>query len=100
MVDMGHYAGPVASGLYPDPLPHAHVVTSTTHKTPREPHGGLILTNDEALAKKIRSAVFPGNKGAKAVAFGEVLRPQFETYPTRVLGNAKISERDASCGRT
>ena len=83
MVDMAHYAGLVAAGHYPDPMPHAHVVTTTTHKTLRGPRGGMILTNDEALAKKINSAVFPGNQGgplmhviaAKAVAFGEALRP-------------------------
>ena len=83
MVDMAHYAGLVAAGLYPNPVPHAHVVTTTTHKTLRGPRGGMILTNDEALAKKLNSAVFPGNQGgplmhviaAKAVAFGEALRP-------------------------
>ena len=88
MVDMAHYAGLVAAGHYPDPLPHAHVVTTTTHKTLRGPRGGMILTNDEALAKKLNSAVFPGNQGgplmhviaAKAVAFGEALRPEFKAY--------------------
>ncbi len=97
MVDMAHYAGLVAAGLYPDPLPHAHVVTTTTHKTLRGPRGGMILTNDKALAKKINSAVFPGNQGgplmhviaAKAVAFGEALRPEFRTYAGNVVANAK-----------
>ena len=97
MVDMAHYAGLVAAGLYPDPLPHAHVVTTTTHKTLRGPRGGMILTNDEALAKKFNSAVFPGNQGgplmhviaAKAVAFGEALQPEFRDYAARVVANAK-----------
>ncbi|GGE15655.1 serine hydroxymethyltransferase 2 [Aureimonas endophytica] len=97
MVDMAHYAGLVAAGLYPDPLPHAHVVTTTTHKTLRGPRGGMILTNDEALAKKLNSAVFPGNQGgplmhviaAKAVAFGEALRPEFKTYAKAVVENAQ-----------
>ncbi|TPJ38569.1 serine hydroxymethyltransferase [Mesorhizobium sp. B2-6-5] len=98
MVDMAHYAGLIAAGLYPDPLPHAHVVTTTTHKTLRGPRGGMILTNDEALAKKFNSAVFPGNQGgplmhviaAKAVAFGEALRPDFKTYARQVIGNARV----------
>ena len=97
MVDMAHYAGLVAAGLYPDPLPYAHVVTTTTHKTLRGPRGGMILTNDEALAKKFNSAVFPGNQGgplmhviaAKAVAFGEALQPEFRDYAARVVANAK-----------
>ncbi|WP_152048377.1 serine hydroxymethyltransferase [Aureimonas psammosilenae] len=97
MVDMAHYAGLVAAGIYPDPLPHAHVVTTTTHKTLRGPRGGMILTNDEALAKKFNSAVFPGNQGgplmhviaAKAVAFGEALRPDFKTYAQSVVSNAR-----------
>ncbi|MGB3386623.1 MAG: serine hydroxymethyltransferase [Pseudaminobacter sp.] len=97
MVDMAHYAGLVAAGLYPDPLPHAHVVTTTTHKTLRGPRGGMILTNDEALAKKFNSAVFPGNQGgplmhviaAKAVAFGEALQPQFKAYAGQVIANAR-----------
>ena len=97
MVDMAHYAGLVAAGLYPDPLPHAHVVTSTTHKTLRGPRGGIILTNDEALAKKLNSAVFPGNQGgplmhiiaAKAVAFQEALQPEFKAYAARVIDNAR-----------
>ena len=88
MVDMAHYAGLIAAGLYPNPVPHAHVTTSTTHKTLRGPRGGIILTNDEALAKKLNSAVFPGNQGgplmhviaAKAVAFGEALQPSFRDY--------------------
>ena len=97
MVDMAHYAGLIAAGLYSDPLPHAHVVTTTTHKTLRGPRGGMILTNDEALAKKLNSAVFPGNQGgplmhviaAKAVAFGEALRPEFKAYAARVIANAR-----------
>src|SRR6516165_8255600 len=97
MVDMAHYAGLVAAGLYPDPLPHAHVVTTTTHKTLRGPRGGMILTNDEALAKKLNSAVFPGNQGgplmhiiaAKAVAFQEALQPEFKAYAARVIDNAR-----------
>ena len=97
MVDMAHYAGLIATGLYPDPLPHAHAVTSTTHKTLRGPRGGIILTNDETLAKKFNSAVFPGNQGgplmhviaAKAVAFGEALEPAFTDYCRQVLANAR-----------
>ncbi len=96
-VDMAHFAGLVAAGLHPNPLEHAHVVTTTTHKTLRGPRGGLILTNDEALAKKINSAVFPGLQGgplvhviaAKAVAFGEALRPEFKDYARAVIANAK-----------
>jgi glycine hydroxymethyltransferase len=98
MVDMAHFAGLVAGGAHPSPLPHAHVVTTTTHKTLRGPRGGLILTNDEALAKKINSAVFPGMQGgplmhivaAKAVAFGEALRPEFKAYAQTVVANAKV----------
>ena len=98
MVDMAHYAGLVAAGLYPDPLPHAHVVTTTTHKTLRGPRGGMVLTNDAEIAKKINSAVFPGLQGgplmhviaAKAVAFGEALRPSFRDYAQAVLDNARI----------
>jgi glycine hydroxymethyltransferase len=98
MVDMAHFAGLVAAGLHPSPLPHAHVVTTTTHKTLRGPRGGMILTNDEAIAKKINSAVFPGLQGgplmhviaAKAVAFGEALRPEFKTYAAAVIENAKV----------
>ncbi len=97
MVDMAHFAGLVAGGVYPSPLPHAHVVTTTTHKTLRGPRGGMILSNDEALGKKINSAVFPGLQGgplmhviaAKAVAFGEALRPDFRTYQKAVLDNAR-----------
>ena len=97
MVDMAHFAGLVAGGAHPNPLDHAHVVTSTTHKTLRGPRGGLILTNDEALAKKFNSAIFPGIQGgplehviaAKAVAFGEALRPSFKDYARRVVENAQ-----------
>ena len=97
-VDMAHYAGLIAAGIYPDPLPHAHVVTTTTHKTLRGPRGGMVLTNDEDLGKKINSAVFPGLQGgplehviaAKAVAFGEALKPDFKTYQQAVLDNARI----------
>jgi glycine hydroxymethyltransferase len=97
MVDMAHFAGLVAGGVHPSPVPHAHVVTSTTHKTLRGPRGGFILTNDEDLAKKINSAVFPGQQGgplmhvvaAKAVAFGEALRPSFKLYAKNVADNAK-----------
>ena len=97
MVDMAHYAGLIAGGQYPNPVPHAHVVTSTTHKTLRGPRGGVILTNDEALAKKLNSAVFPGNQGgplmhviaAKAVAFGEALQPAFKDYAANVVANAQ-----------
>ena len=97
MVDMAHYAGLVAAGVYPTPLPHAHIVTTTTHKTLRGPRGGMILSNDADLGKKINSAVFPGLQGgplmhviaAKAVAFGEALRPEFKTYAGQVLENAR-----------
>ncbi len=96
MVDMAHFAGLVAAGEHPSPFPHAHVVTTTTHKTLRGPRGGMILTNDGALAKKINSAIFPGLQGgplehviaAKAVAFGEALRPEFKTYQQAVRANA------------
>jgi glycine hydroxymethyltransferase len=106
MVDMAHYAGLVAAGLYPDPLPHAHVVTTTTHKTLRGPRGGMILTNDEVLAKKFNSAVFPGNQGgplmhviaAKAVAFGEALRPEFRGYAAAVIANAQELSRTLTAG--
>jgi glycine hydroxymethyltransferase len=98
MVDMAHYAGLVAAGVYPSPLPHAHVVTTTTHKTLRGPRGGMILANDAELGKKINSAVFPGLQGgplmhviaAKAVAFGEALRPEFKAYARQVVENAKV----------
>lgn len=97
LVDMAHIAGLVAGGLHPSPVPHAHIVTSTTHKTLRGPRGGLILTNDEALAKKINSAVFPGLQGGplmhviagKAVAFGEALDPSFKDYAQQVVLNAQ-----------
>ena len=97
MVDMAHFAGLVAGGAHPSPFPHAHVVTTTTHKTLRGPRGAMILSNDEALAKKINSAVFPGMQGgplmhviaAKAVAFGEALAPEFKTYARNVVENAK-----------
>ncbi|MGC2123398.1 MAG: serine hydroxymethyltransferase, partial [Xanthobacteraceae bacterium] len=97
MVDMAHFAGLVAGGAHPSPLPHAHVVTTTTHKTLRGPRGGAILTNDEELAKKLNSAVFPGMQGgplmhviaAKAVAFGEALHPSFRLYAKNVVENAK-----------
>jgi glycine hydroxymethyltransferase len=97
MVDMAHFAGLVAGGAHPSPFPHAHVVTTTTHKTLRGPRGGMILTNDEALAKKFNSAVFPGLQGgplmhviaAKAVAFGEALRPEFRTYSAQIVANAR-----------
>jgi len=98
MVDMAHFAGLVAAGHHPSPLGHAHVVTTTTHKTLRGPRGGMVLTDDEGIAKKINSAVFPGLQGgplmhviaAKAVAFGEALRPEFKGYAAAVIENAKI----------
>ena len=97
MVDMAHFAGLVAAGAFPSPLPHAHVVTTTTHKTLRGPRGGMVLTNDPEIAKKINSAVFPGLQGgplmhviaAKAAAFGEALTPEFRTYQHAVAANAK-----------
>ncbi len=97
MVDMAHFAGLVAGGVHPSPFPHAHVVTTTTHKTLRGPRGGTILTDDEELGKKLNSAVFPGMQGgplmhviaAKAVAFGEALRPSFKLYAKNVVENAK-----------
>lgn len=97
MVDMAHFAGLVAGSMHPNPIEHAHVVTSTTHKTLRGPRGGIILTNDEKIAKRIDSAVFPGIQGgplmhiiaAKAVAFGEALQEDFEEYARQVVGNAK-----------
>ncbi|XOC83309.1 serine hydroxymethyltransferase (plasmid) [Microvirga sp. M2] len=96
-VDMAHFAGLVAAGVYPSPFPHAHVVSTTTHKTLRGPRGGMLLTNDEAIAKKLNSAVFPGMQGgplmhviaAKAVAFGEALQPEFRTYAAAVVENAR-----------
>jgi glycine hydroxymethyltransferase len=97
MVDMAHFAGLVAAGEHPSPFGHAHVVTTTTHKTLRGPRGGMVLTDDEAIAKKINSAVFPGLQGgplmhviaAKAVAFGEALQPEFRSYARAVIANAK-----------
>jgi glycine hydroxymethyltransferase len=97
MADIAHYAGLVAAGAYPNPFPHAHIVTTTTHKTLRGPRGGMILTNDKKLAKKIDSAVFPGLQGgplmhviaAKAVAFGEALKPEFKLYAQAVIENAR-----------
>ncbi|MBJ6986830.1 MULTISPECIES: serine hydroxymethyltransferase [unclassified Devosia] len=97
-VDMAHVAGLVAGGQYPSPFPHAHVATTTTHKTLRGPRGGLILTNDEAIAKKINSAIFPGIQGGplmhviagKAVAFKEALQPEFKQYAAQVVANAKV----------
>ena len=97
-VDMAHVAGLVAGGVYPSPFPHAHVASTTTHKTLRGPRGGLILTNDEAIAKKINSAIFPGIQGgplmhviaAKAVAFKEALQPEFKSYARQVVANAKV----------
>ncbi|HVK80806.1 MAG TPA: serine hydroxymethyltransferase, partial [Verrucomicrobiae bacterium] len=97
MVDMAHYAGLIAGGVYPSPLPHAHVVTTTTHKTLRGPRGGMILSNDEELGKRINSAVFPGLQGgplmhviaAKAVSFGEALQPEFKLYAKRTIENAR-----------
>ncbi len=102
MVDMAHFAGLVAAGVHPSPFPHAHVATTTTHKTLRGPRGGLILTDDEGLAKKFNSAIFPGIQGgplmhviaAKAVAFGEALRPEFKDYAGQVIRNAQaLSEQ-------
>src|SRR5690606_28613038 len=95
MVDMAHFAGLVAAGLIPSPLEHAHVVTTTTHKTLRGPRGGMVLTNDEVIAKKVNSAVFPGIQGGplmhviagKAVAFGEALKPSFKAYAQAVIDN-------------
>ena len=97
LADVAHFAGLIAAGEYPNPFPHVHVATTTTHKTLRGPRGGMILTNDEALAKKFNSAIFPGIQGgplmhviaAKAVAFGEALRPEFKTYIQQVISNAQ-----------
>ena len=97
MCDVAHYAGLIVAGEYPNPFPHAHIVTTTTHKTLRGPRGGLILTNDKKLARKIDSAVFPGLQGGpllhviagKAVAFGEALRPDFKVYAKQVIENAR-----------
>ena len=106
MVDMAHFAGLVAAGVHPSPFPHAHIATTTTHKTLRGPRGGMILTNDADIIKKVNSAIFPGLQGgplmhviaAKAVAFGEALRPGFKSYAQAVVENAKtlasvLSER-------
>ena len=98
MVDMAHYAGLIAAGVYPNPVPHADVVTSTTHKSLRGPRGGIVLMNDEAIAKKINSAIFPGIQGgplmhviaAKAVAFHEALQPEFKVYQQQVVNNAVV----------
>jgi glycine hydroxymethyltransferase len=107
MVDMAHFAGLVAGGAHPSPFPHAHIVTATTHKTLRGPRGGLVLTNDEKLAKKINSAVFPGLQGGplmhviagKAVAFQEALQPSYKVYARNVVANAKaLSEKLRSHG--
>jgi glycine hydroxymethyltransferase len=97
MVDMAHFAGLVAGGAHPSPFPHAHVATTTTHKSLRGPRGGMILTNDEAIAKKVNSAVFPGLQGgplmhviaAKAVALGEALHPDFKVYARNIVTNAR-----------
>jgi glycine hydroxymethyltransferase len=107
MVDMAHFAGLVAGGVHPSPFPHAHVVTTTTHKTLRGPRGGVILSDDEEIAKKLNTAVFPGMQGgplmhviaAKAVAFGEALRPSFKVYAKQVVENAKaLADRMKSHG--
>ena len=106
MVDMAHISGLVAGGAHPSPLPHAHVVTTTTHKTLRGPRGGMILSNDEALGKKINSAIFPGLIGgplehviaAKAVAFGEALKPAFKKYAHQVVKNAQALAHEVMAG--
>jgi glycine hydroxymethyltransferase len=107
LVDMAHFAGLVAAGLYPSPFPHAHAVTTTTHKTLRGPRGGMILTDDPALAKRFDSAIFPGIQGgplmhavaAKAVAFAEALRPSFRDYQRQVIANAQaMAEELEACG--
>ena len=100
MVDMAHIAGLVAAGMHPSPVPYAHVVTSTTHKTLRGPRGGIILTNDEEIAKKVNKAIFPGIQGgplmhiiaAKAICFGEALKPEFKEYGKKVVSNCKALE--------
>lgn len=102
MVDMAHIAGLVAAGLHPSPIPYADVVTSTTHKTLRGPRGGLILTNDEELSKKINKAIFPGTQGgplmhviaAKAVCFGEALKPEFKAYQQQIVKNAQVLAKE------
>ncbi len=106
LVDMAHFAGLVAGGVHPNPLDHAHVATTTTHKTLRGPRGGMILTNDEGLAKKFNSAIFPGIQGGplmhviagKAVAFGEALRPEFRTYVANVVANARAMAKACQAG--
>jgi len=106
LVDMSHFAGLVAGGVYPNPFPHAHIATTTTHKTLRGPRGALIVTNDGELAKKINSAIFPGLQGgplmhiiaAKAVAFGEALQPSFKTYARAVVDNAKALGESLKAG--
>jgi glycine hydroxymethyltransferase len=106
MVDMAHFAGLVAGGAHPNPLPHAHVVTSTTHKSLRGPRGGLILCNDEDMAKKMNMAIFPGLQGgplmhviaAKAVAFGEALRPEFKVYARNIVDNARALAQTLKSG--
>ena len=102
MVDMAHIAGLVAAGCHPSPVGYADVVTTTTHKTLRGPRGGLILTNDEELAKKINKSIFPGIQGGplmhviagKAVCFGEALKPEFKTYQQQVVKNAQALAKD------
>jgi glycine hydroxymethyltransferase len=106
MVDMAHFAGLVAGGVHPSPLPHAHIVTTTTHKTLRGPRGGMVLSNDPEIGKKINSSVFPGLQGgplmhviaAKAVAFGEALRPEFKLYAKAVVDNAKLLAETVRAG--
>ena len=106
LVDMAHFAGLVAGGAHPNPLEHCHIATTTTHKTLRGPRGGMILTNDEAMAKKINSAIFPGIQGgplmhviaAKAVAFGEALRPEFKAYAAQVVANAQAMAAACKAG--
>ncbi|MEM1342397.1 MAG: serine hydroxymethyltransferase [Pseudomonadota bacterium] len=106
LVDMAHFAGLVAAGLYPSPFPHGHAATTTTHKTLRGPRGGMILTDDEALAKKFNSAIFPGIQGgplmhviaAKAVAFGEALQPGFKDYQAQVIANAQAMGEELMAG--
>ena len=106
LVDMAHFAGLVAGGAHPNPLEHCHIATTTTHKTLRGPRGGMILTNDEAMAKKINSAIFPGIQGgplmhviaAKAVAFGEALKPEFKAYAAQVVANAQAMAAACKAG--
>ena len=106
LADVAHFAGLIAAKAYPDPFPHAHVVTTTTHKTLRGPRGGMVLTNDETIAKKVNSAIFPGLQGgplmhviaAKAVAFGEALGPGFQAYQRRVIDNAQALAAELQAG--